>query len=327
MLNMNKTISINPELFTLTNTKKKSRKKDISNTNNKIKVKPGQSEKQKRKHIRKQHILKFLRQQQEKNYQKLLQSENSQVKKNTSKQDETFDNDFSNSLKYLKSLSENNHQGHNYTVKTNFNKVNRPTSTLNGLEPIINNNSFEEVHNNESIQLKPPQLSRVPEPRWGCMKNGALPTFKEWKRSTQKVQLNENKPLLLNNEPITHKSNEIISLMKARKDNIQPKLRTMKQRKTIRRNYKVGKSKIFSKVSVLVSNKTIRNNIMSKTQEFKNIPINEVRRFLIKRGFIRVGSSAPNDVLRKMYETANLVCGEIENHNSDNLLYNFLNDQ
>ena len=66
---------------------------------------------------------------------------------------------------------------------------------------------------------------------------------------------------------------------------------------------------------------------MSKTQEFKNIPINEVRRFLIKRGFIRVGSSAPNDVLRKMYETANLVCGEIENHNSDNLLYNFLNDQ
>ena len=130
MLNMNKTISINPELFTLTNTKKKSRKKDISNTNNKIKVKPGQSEKQKRKHIRKQHILKFLRQQQEKNYQKLLQSENSQVKKNTSKQDETFDNDFGNSLKYLKSLSENNHQGHNYTVKTNFNKVNRLTSLI-----------------------------------------------------------------------------------------------------------------------------------------------------------------------------------------------------
>ena len=101
----------------------------------------------------------------------------------------------------------------------------------------------------------------------------------------------------------------------------------MKQRKTIRRNYKLGKSKVFSRISVLVSNKTIRNNIMNKTQEFKNIPINEVRRFLIKRGFIRVGSSAPNDVLRKMYETANLVCGEIENHNSDNLLYNFLNDQ
>jgi hypothetical protein len=323
---MNKTISINPELFTLTNTKKKSRKKNISDTDNKIKIKPGHTEKQKRKQIRKQHILKFLRQQQEKNYQKLLQSENSQVKKNTIKQDDSFNNDFDSSLKYLKSLSENKNHGNNYTVKTNYNKVNRPTSTLNGLEPIIHNNSFDESHNNETIELKPPQMSRVPEPRWGCMKNGSLPTFKEWKRSTQKIQPDENKPLFTN-EPLPIKTNEIISLMKAKKETIQPKVRTLKQKRTIRRNYKVGKSKIFSKVSVLVSNKTIRNNIMSKTQEFKTIPIDVVRRFLIKRGFIRVGSSAPNDVLRKMYETANLVCGEIENHNSENLLYNFLNDQ
>ncbi len=327
MLNMNKTISINPELFTLTNTKKKSKKKkNISNTDSKIKVKPGHTEKQKRKQIRKQHILKFLRQQQEKNYQKLLQSENSQVKKNTIKQDDSFNNDFDSSLKYLKSLSENKNHGNNYTVKTNYNKVNRPTSTLNGLEPIIHKNSFDESHNNETIELKPPQMSRVPEPRWGCMKNGSLPTFKEWKRSTQKIQPDESKALFTN-ETIPSKTNEIISLMKAKKETIQPKLRTLKQKRTIRRNYKVGKSKIFSKVSVLVSNKTIRNNIMSKTQEFKTIPIDVVRRFLIKRGFIRVGSSAPNDVLRKMYETANLVCGEIENHNSENLLYNFLNDQ
>ena len=39
MLNMNKTISINPELFTLSNNKKKSRKKRVSETNNKIKIK------------------------------------------------------------------------------------------------------------------------------------------------------------------------------------------------------------------------------------------------------------------------------------------------
>ena len=50
------------------------------------------------------------------------------------------------------------------------------------------------------------------------------------------------------------------------------------------------------------------------------------KRFLVKNGFVRVGSSAPNDVLRKMYETAKLMCGEIKNHNSENLLYNFLHD-
>jgi hypothetical protein len=28
--------------------------------------------------------------------------------------------------------------------------------------------------------------------------------------------------------------------------------------------------------------------------------------------------------LRKMYETAMMMCGEIHNHNPDNLLYNYL---
>ena len=66
---------------------------------------------------------------------------------------------------------------------------------------------------------------------------------------------------------------------------------------------------------------------MNKSQDLKHISIEDVRRYLIKRGFIRVGSSAPNDVLRKMYETANLMCGEVENHNTENLLYNYLNDR
>tara|TARA_B100000927_G_C16353231_1_gene424193 strand:+ start:150 stop:497 length:348 start_codon:yes stop_codon:yes gene_type:complete len=114
--------------------------------------------------------------------------------------------------------------------------------------------------------------------------------------------------------------------MKAKREKPQPKLNFLKQKKTVRRNYKVGRSNVFSKVAVLVSNKTIRNNIMNKSQELKHISLENVRRYLIKRGFIRVGSSAPNDVLRKMYETANLMCGEVENHNTENLLYNYLHD-
>jgi len=105
----------------------------------------------------------------------------------------------------------------------------------------------------------------------------------------------------------------------------QPKY--LKQKKTLRRTYYVGKSKIIPKVSVLISNKTIRNNISNKTQLLKQIPMQEIKRELIKKGFIRVGSIAPNDVLRKMYESVSLICGEIQNHNPDNLLYNFFNGE
>jgi len=110
------------------------------------------------------------------------------------------------------------------------------------------------------------------------------------------------------------------------KSNQKQKMRYPKHKRTVRRTYRVGKSKIHPKITVLISNKTLRSQITTKTQTLKQTPIDEVKRFLTKKGFIRVGSTAPNDVLRKMYETACLVCGEIQNHNPDNLLYNFLNE-
>jgi hypothetical protein len=105
--------------------------------------------------------------------------------------------------------------------------------------------------------------------------------------------------------------------------NSNNKIRYGKRKKTIRRTYKLGKSRITPKVSVLISNKTVRKNISTKTEKLKHIPIDEIRSVLIKKGFIKIGSLATNDVLRKMYESMLLVCGEVENHNPDNLLYNY----
>jgi hypothetical protein len=99
-----------------------------------------------------------------------------------------------------------------------------------------------------------------------------------------------------------------------------------KRKKTIRRTYKVGKSKNAPKVSVLISNKTIRKNITMKTKMLKQVPINEIKKYLINNGLIKIGTNAPNDVLRHMYENAILIGGEIQNHNPDNLLYNYLHN-
>ena len=65
----------------------------------------------------------------------------------------------------------------------------------------------------------------------------------------------------------------------------------------------------------------------AKQQQLKLTPITEVKRYLIKNGFIKVGSTTPNDVLRKMFESALMLCGEVKNHNSENLLFNYMNSE
>ena len=54
------------------------------------------------------------------------------------------------------------------------------------------------------------------------------------------------------------------------------------------------------------------------------VPLHEIRRYLIKHGFIKVGTTTPNDVLRQMYSSAMMICGEVQNHNQETLMYNFL---
>jgi hypothetical protein len=110
-------------------------------------------------------------------------------------------------------------------------------------------------------------------------------------------------------------------------NNIKNKYRPkrMMQRKTVRRTYKIGRSTVLPRIAVLVSNKTIRNNTTTKTQLLKQTSIQDVKKHLIQRGLIRVGCTTPNDVLRKMYESTMLICGDVQNHNADNLLYNFVN--
>jgi len=303
---MNKTISINPDIFSFSSTKRKSRKNNPKEKQQDIKIKP---HKEKTKQVRKQHILRFLRQKQDDNYKKLIEGETPKPK--ITSFDEPFNSDFDESLKFLKDVTATNDNKHNFTSKNRNNTSIAPLSSI--LTPIdINTDNLD----TNTMSIAKPSILNASTPSWGCLKNGSLPTFRDWKQSTQKshsLGINDNK-------------REISAMMKMKTTLEQPTLKCKKQRKTVRRTYKVGKSSIISKVSVLISNKTIRNNIMDKTQTIKMHPIAEMKRFLIKKGFIRVGTSAPNDIIVKMYETANLVCGEIENHNADNLLFNYMND-
>jgi len=106
----------------------------------------------------------------------------------------------------------------------------------------------------------------------------------------------------------------------------KPKIVQKRIKKLVRRTFQVGKNKQKPVVSVLLPNKTIRNRVSSKTYAIKTTPISDVRKYLIKHGFIKVGSTAPSDVLRKMYESLVLIDGDVKNHNPDNLLFNFFQE-
>lgn len=98
---------------------------------------------------------------------------------------------------------------------------------------------------------------------------------------------------------------------------------TLKKRTTKVQNH-YGKQN--NKVSVLIKNSTTRKNIQKEHNLLKQSSIEDVKKYLKKQYLLKIGSNAPNDVLRKMYETVHL-CGEVKNINSENLVHNYLNDE
>jgi len=161
-----------------------------------------------------------------------------------------------------------------------------------------------------------------PQPTYGCLKNGSLPTYRSAMNKTAKNITTSVKP----------QSSSAIERIRARLQEranrqIDVKIPKAKPNKIIRRTYNVGKDKFRPVVGVLLPNRTIRNNVANKAFKFKHTPVEEIRKFLLRNGFIKVGSTSPNDVLYKMYESIMLIDGEVKNHNPDNLLYNFFNDK
>jgi len=198
---------------------------------------------------------------------------------------------------------------------------------------------------------------KIPSPpQYGCLKGGMMPTYRNYTMKSgmshgqnQTPTQHKPNPFLNGGSALTQNGgsaltpapnnivgrirtpNEINEMKKLREIKIEdsknkPKKIPKKVRKITKRTFRVGRDKYKPAVGVLLPNKTIKNNVTTQTYMLKQTPIAEVRKYLLKTGFIKVGSAAPNDVLRKIYESIKLIDGDVKNHNPDNLLYNFFND-
>jgi len=158
----------------------------------------------------------------------------------------------------------------------------------------------------------------VKKPQYGCLKGGLLPSYRTWKAMATPV------PMLDTVNYRTHEINQTLDLQQQSQQQEQQDsvfYGDKQQQKRHVRTYRVGKSKVRPHVSVLLSNKTIRRNVTTKLKELKKEPVSKVKQKLIRDGFVRMGTTAPENVLREIYENVAMI-GDVKNYSPDIMLYN-----
>jgi hypothetical protein len=200
---------------------------------------------------------------------------------------------------------------------------------------------------NPNPNPNPIVLKDVP---YGCLRGGNKPTYRTYHRG-QIVQPQPHadshnttvkKPLFSgiavspdeNADPMIQerqrKLREIQENFQTQKqsDSIIEPLVQMKNKikQTITKKYKLGKTPGSNVVGVLIKNSDTRRRIQEEHGVLRRESIVEIRKYLHDHGLIKVGSDAPPDVLRNIYESAKMT-GEISNTNKHVMLHNFMKSE
>ena len=156
-------------------------------------------------------------------------------------------------------------------------------------------NDTEELEDSRENNIS---LKITNTPQYGCLKNGTLPTYKEWKNTTLKkptIEINTDNNLEYKSE------------------------NTKSNNKTLK--YYLGKR--GRKVSILVKNSSTRKKIATEHNLLKQESIYAMKNYLKKHNLLKSGSHAPQNIIKKMYEDA-ILSGDIKNSNKDNIIHNYL---
>ena len=396
----NKTISINPSLFSLGGSKTKKNREKKPKLNAVPLISPN---------VLKNKLLKRIKEHKQKethglenNKRNLTNRENVSASVNKPNNEiRNFSDEFTDSINYLQTLSKQKivdaekknaellkqkrkEELERMTIR-NYHSMNKPIST-----PMINIDLPEELVQPIIPTISEPiELNAKKDLPYGILKGGTKPSYREWsRRQRNNIVTNPNASLIIHNgninpeksarenrlnllkqkiknkneevsvdpllssnlikKPIENKpfipntipniipntiSNTISNTIQNTIPNTNPimsggKLIATKHitKKTIKRKYTLGRSKIKKTVSVLIKDRGTRKKILHAQKDLKRKNINDIKTYLREHNLIKTGSNAPNDVLRKMYESA-MLAGEITNSNPATLLHNFSKEE
>jgi hypothetical protein len=177
-----------------------------------------------------------------------------------------------------------------------------------------------------------PSIFIKEEPPHGCLKNGKKPTFREWATNILKKPVDTFKDMFGGGEggttsladhtsPADNQQQSSVGGVHANLNPEQVAGMRVKIRKTHKKRFRIGKHDDV--VGVLLKNKQTQRHIQSQHLTLKQKTIGEIRKYLYEHHLLKIGSNAPPDVLRRMYEDA-ILTGDVKNTNKDVLLHNFM---
>ena len=163
------------------------------------------------------------------------------------------------------------------------------------------------------------KITNRDDPPYGILKGGTKPLYSQYKKTLRK---NKTTSFIIPDKDNTPTSIPIIGRQE-KLNRLRKKIKTP-TRKIRKKRYTLGKRR--RKVGILIKSRQTRKKIKKEHDRLKKKKLSAIKLYLKKRGLIKVGSSAPEKVLRGIYETA-VLSGDVYNKNSDVLLHNYINDE
>ena len=183
-----------------------------------------------------------------------------------------------------------------------------------------------------------PSIFIKEDPPHGCLKNGTKPTFREWATKMLHKPVDTIKNMFGGGDGDSTQPSqqgqssgsggggggEASNGLNGASSGIDPAQvagMRVKIRKTKKKRFRIGKHDDV--VGVLLKNKQTQRHIQNQHLTLKQKTIGEIRKYLYEHHLLKIGSNAPPDVLRRMYEDS-ILTGDVKNTNKDVLLHNFM---